>query len=439
MHANPDKKKLTINIVTLGCSKNVVDSEVLLKQLDSNNIHVVHNEASFASKTVIINTCGFISDAKQESVDTILRFIRAKEQGDIHHVYVMGCLSERYKPDLEKEIPNVDKYFGVNDLKQIIEHLGLNFSRNLVGERTLTTPSHYAYLKISEGCDRSCAFCAIPIIRGRHLSKPMESIINEAVSLAEKGVKELILIAQDLTWYGLDLYKQQALPALLEKLSEVKGIEWIRLHYAYPAGFPKDLVRVMKERANICKYLDIPFQHASDKVLKMMLRNHSQEQNYRLIESIRHEMPGITLRTTLMTGHPGEGAREFDELKRFVSEVRFDRLGIFTYSAEENTAAAINYNDRIPMKVKKARADELMLIQQGISKELNNNKIGSLIKVLIDGREGEYYLGRSESDSPEVDHEILIADTGQNLSTGKFYRVRITSAEEFDLYGEIVV
>ena len=437
MHANPDKKQ-TINIVTLGCSKNVVDSEVLLKQLESNNIHVVHNEASFKQKTVIINTCGFISDAKQESVNTILRFIRAKEQGDIQHVYVMGCLSERYKPDLEKEIPNVDKYFGVNDLKHIIEHLGLNYSRNLVGERTLTTPAHYAYLKISEGCDRSCAFCAIPIIRGRHISKPMESLIDETVSLAEKGVKELILIAQDLTWYGLDLYKYQALPALLEKLSEVKGIEWVRLHYAYPAGFPKDLVRVMKERANICRYLDIPFQHASDKVLKMMLRNHSLEQNYKLIEFIRHEIPDITLRTTLMTGHPGEGAREFDELKRFVSDVRFDRLGIFTYSAEENTAAAINYEDRISMKVKKARADELMLLQQGISKELNNNKIGSLIKVLIDGREGEYYLGRSESDSPEVDHEILIPDTGQNLTTGIFYRVRITSAEEFDLYGEIV-
>jgi len=426
-----------INIVTLGCSKNVVDSEFLMKQIDANFIGVVHNADSFQYKTVIINTCGFIQDAKQESVDTILRFIRAKEKGLIRHVFVMGCLSERYKKDLEKEIPDVDMYFGANDLPGIIKHLGLNYKENLVGERLLTTPPHYAYMKISEGCDRRCAFCAIPIMRGKHISTPIEELREEAKSLAGSGVKELILIAQDLSWYGMDIYTRQALPQLLESLADVKGIEWIRLHYAYPAAFPRDVIRVMKERDNICNYLDIPFQHASDKVLKLMRRNHDSRQNYELIDFIRSEIPGITLRTTLMTGHPGEGEGEFDELRQFVSEVKFDRLGVFEYSEEEDTWAAENYEDSIAADVKKSRAAELMELQQGISNKLNMNKIGKSIKVLIDRQEGEYYIGRSEADSPEVDNEILIQASGKKLQAGQFCNIKITGAEEFDLYGEM--
>jgi ribosomal protein S12 methylthiotransferase len=436
MRTKPDQSD-KINIVTLGCSKNVVDSEFLMKQIDANFIGVVHNADSFQYKTVIINTCGFIQDAKQESIDTILRFIRAKENGLIRHVFVMGCLSERYKKDLEKEIPDVDMYFGANDLPGIIKHLGLNYKENLVGERLLTTPSHYAYMKISEGCDRRCAFCAIPIMRGKHVSTPVETLRDEAESLAGSGVKELILIAQDLSWYGMDIYKRQALPELLENLADVRGIEWIRLHYAYPAAFPRDVIRVMKERTTICNYLDIPFQHASDKVLQMMRRNHDRKQNYELIDFIRKEIPDITLRTTLMTGHPGEGEKEFAELKQFVKEVRFDRLGVFTYSEEEDTWAAGNYEDLIPLEVKKERAAELMELQQSISKELNLNKIDKSIKVLIDRKESDYYIGRSESDSPEVDNEILIPASFKKLNTGHFYNVKITGAEEFDLYGKV--
>jgi ribosomal protein S12 methylthiotransferase len=415
----------------------VVDSEFLMKQIDSNSIGVVHNADSFQYKTVIINTCGFIQDAKQESIETILRFIRAKEKGLIKHVFVMGCLSERYKKDLEKEIPDVDMYFGSNDLPGIIKRLGLNYKESLVGERVLTTPSHYAYMKISEGCDRHCAFCAIPIMRGKHISTPVEILTEEAISLAGSGVKELILIAQDLSWYGMDIYKKQALPQLLENLADVSGIEWIRLHYAYPAAFPRDVIRVMKERSNICNYLDIPFQHASDKVLQMMKRNHDRKMNYELIDFIRREIPDITIRTTLMTGHPGEGEVEFEELRQFVKDVKFDRLGVFTYSEEEDTWAADKYDDSIPPDVKKARAAELMELQQGISKELNLNKIDKSIKVLVDRKEGDYYIGRSESDSPEVDNEILIPASLKKLQTGKFYTVKITGAEEFDLYGEI--
>jgi len=436
MHTKADQSD-KINIVTLGCSKNVVDSEFLMKQIDANFIGVVHNADSFQYKTVIINTCGFIQDAKQESVDTILRFIRAKEKGLIRHVFVMGCLSERYKKDLEKEIPDVDMYFGANDLPGIIKHLGLNYKENLVGERVLTTPSHYAYMKISEGCDRRCAFCAIPIMRGNHVSTPVEVLKEEAKSLAGSGVRELILIAQDLSWYGMDIYKRQALPELLENLADIKGIEWIRLHYAYPAAFPRDVIRVMKERENICNYLDIPFQHASDNVLQMMRRNHDRKLNYELIEFIRKEIPGITLRTTLMTGHPGEGETEFQELRQFVDEVRFDRLGVFAYSEEEDTWAAEKYDDSVPPEVKKERAAELMQMQQIISKELNMSKINKSIKVLIDGREGDYYIKRSESDSPKVDNEILIPVSLKKLKTGQFYTVKITAAEEFDLYGEV--
>jgi ribosomal protein S12 methylthiotransferase len=348
----------------------------------------------------------------------------------------MGCLSERYKADLEKEIPDVDMYFGANDLPSIIKHLGLNYKENLVGERLLTTPPHYAYMKISEGCDRKCAFCAIPIMRGKHVSTPIESLREEAKSLAGSGVRELILIAQDLSWYGMDIYRRQALPELLENLADVRGIEWIRLHYAYPASFPRDAIRVMKERSNICNYLDIPFQHGSDRVLQMMRRNHDSRQNYELIDFIRKEIPGITLRTTLMTGHPGEGEEEFAELKQFVKKVRFDRLGVFAYSEEEDTWAAEKYGDPVPPEVKKERAAELMELQQNISKELNLNKLGKSIKVLVDRKEGEYYIGRSESDSPEVDNEILIAASPRKLKMGHFYNVKITGAEEFDLYGE---
>lgn len=430
--------KTAINVITLGCSKNVVDSEFLLRQIDSNRVKVYHNADGYDAKTVIINTCGFIQDAKQESIDTILRYIRAKEEGLIHEVFVMGCLSERYKKDLEKEIPDVDKYFGVNDLEAIVQHIGLNYKRDLPGERLLTTPGHYAYLKISEGCDRKCAFCAIPLIRGKHISRPVELLVQEARLLAQKGVKELILIAQDLSMYGKDLYRKQALPELLRKLSDISGIQWIRLHYAYPAGFPREVIGVMKERDNICKYLDIPFQHASDQVLRMMRRGHTHKNDLELIEFIRNEIPEITLRTTLITGHPGETAGAYKELMRFVETEKFDRLGVFTYSEEEGTWAAKKYADRIPEKTKKARAAELMEMQQKISTELNYNKIGSLLKVLIDGREGEYFTGRTESDSPEIDNEVLIPAGNKNLVTGNFYQVRITDAEAFDLMGEAV-
>jgi ribosomal protein S12 methylthiotransferase len=348
----------------------------------------------------------------------------------------MGCLSERYKKDLEKEIPDVDKYFGVNDLEVIIKHIGLNYRKDLPGERLLTTPGHYAYLKISEGCNRKCAFCAIPLIRGRHISRPMELLVQEARLLAQKGVKELILIAQDLSMYGKDIYSKQALPDLLRKLSDISGIQWIRLHYAYPAGFPREVIRVMKERDNICKYLDIPFQHASDEVLRMMRRGHTHKKDLDLIDYIRKEIPDITLRTTFITGHPGETAGAYKELKRFVETTRFDRLGVFTYSEEEGTWAARKYTNRIPEITKKVRAGELMELQQKISTELNYNKIGNLFKVLVDGREGEYFTGRTESDSPEIDNEVLIHTEKKNLVTGNFYQVCITGAEAFDLMGE---
>jgi ribosomal protein S12 methylthiotransferase len=437
MHTRADKEKV-INIITLGCSKNVVDSEFLLKQLDANGVKIVHDAGPDQAKTVIINTCGFIRDAKQESVDTILHFIRAKKEGLIDHVIVTGCLSERYKKDLEHEIPDVDKYFGVNSLESVIHYFGLDYKRTLVGERLLTTPKHYAYLKISEGCNRKCAFCAIPLIRGRHVSVPMDALLAEAKNLAVKGVKELILIAQDLTSYGRDIYHRQALPDLLSRLSDVNGIEWIRLHYAYPAGFPHDVVRVMKERDNICKYFDIPFQHAGASVLNNMRRGHSPEHDRRLIAFIRGQMPEITLRTTMITGFPGETRKEYEELCRFVETVEFDRLGVFTYSEEEGTFAARKYKDSIPEKIKKERADNLMSLQQSISMKLNLNKIGRLFKVIIDRREGEYYIGRTEADSPEVDNQVLIPVAGRKLLSGNFYKVKITGAGEFDIYGEVI-
>lgn len=435
MLVSPDNKTDFINIVTLGCSKNTVDSEILMRQLEANGIRIMHNEDSFEAKTIIINTCGFINDAKQESIDTILQFTRAKELGLINRIFVIGCLSERYKKELEKEIPEVDKYFGVNDFEGVIKHLNLNFTEQLKAERHLTTPPHYAYLKISEGCDRKCAFCAIPIIRGRHRSKSMDVLMDEAGYLADQGVKEIILIAQDLTSYGLDLYRRPALADLLEKLSEFKRFEWIRLHYAYPAGFPKEVITIMKERNNICRYLDIPIQHASNKLLKLMRRGHSQAQLNELISYIRSEIPDITLRTTVLTGHPGEGEEEFLELLDFIERMKFDRLGVFRYSEEEGTYGSDHYKDLISEKVKTERANEIATRQSYISKELNNTKINRSFKVLVDSRGGEYYVGRTEADSPEVDHEVLISASNGELIAGNFYNVTITHAEEFDLFG----
>jgi ribosomal protein S12 methylthiotransferase len=431
------KKKFTnIHVVTLGCSKNLVDSEFLLKQLDANGIRVIHNSEAENADTVIINTCGFIKDAKEESIDTILRYIKAKEDGLIRNVFVMGCLSQRYKQDLEKEISDVDKYFGTDSVKDIIETLGYNYKSNLAGERLLTTPGHYAYLKISEGCDRKCSFCAIPMIRGRHVSKPIEQLISETQWLVKGGVKEIILIAQDLTYYGVDLYQKQILADLLNRLADIDGLKWLRLHYAYPAGFPSEILEVIRERPNICKYLDIPFQHVNDKVLKKMHRGLTSRQTYDLINLFRNEIPELTLRTTLMVGHPGEGPNEFDELLEFVQKYRFDRLGVFTYSEEEDTFGAKHYADDIPEEVKEKRATQIMDVQQEISYQMNCDKIGKKLKTIIDRKEGEYYIGRTEADSPEVDNEVLVISKNP-LRIGEFYEVTVTEAENYDLMAEI--
>lgn len=425
-------------MVTLGCSKNLVDSEKLLCQLHRSGLRVVHNSEETGADIVVINTCGFIGDAKEESVDTILNFIQAKERGEVGQVFVMGCLSERYKTELQNEIPDVDKYFGVNDLAKIVESIGASYSEHLIGERFLTTPSHYAYLKVSEGCDRKCSFCAIPMIRGKHLSVPEEQLVHEAEFLAGKGVKELILIAQDLTYYGLDLYGKRRLASLLEKLTDSKGIEWIRLHYAYPAGFPEEVLVLMRENEKICRYLDIPFQHVSDPVLKNMRRGNTRRQSYELIRKFRAEVPGLALRTTLMVGHPGEGEKEFRELLDFVRQMRFDRLGVFCYSEEENTWGAKHLQDTIAEDVKQERMEEIMDLQAGISLELNRDKIGKQYRVVIDRKEGAYFVGRTEADSPEVDNEVLITNDS-DLAPGTFVHVRITKAEEFDLFGELEV
>jgi ribosomal protein S12 methylthiotransferase len=427
----------TVHIITLGCAKNLVDSEILLRQLQAGNLRFFHNADTNAAGTVIINTCGFIKDAKQESIETILQWVTAKKEGLIDRLYVIGCLSERYRKELESEIPEVDKYFGVNDLEEIVMHLGIDYRKELAGERVLTTPQHYAYLKISEGCDRTCSFCAIPIIRGKHISKPIDNVLDEARHLAQKGVKELILIAQDLTWYGIDNCRKQMLPDLLCRLSDMEQFDWIRLHYAYPAGFPKEIIRIMKERDNICKYLDIPFQHISNKVLTNMHRNHKKEHIHELIDFFRKEIPGITLRTTILVGHPGEGNKEFEELLCFIEDSRFDRLGAFTYCEEENTFAANEFTDVISEKTKQYRYDRVMELQQSISRSLNDNKRGSILKVLIDRAEGDYFIGRTEADSPEVDNEVLIKKPGIRLIPGNFYNVRITSCEDYDLYGEV--
>jgi ribosomal protein S12 methylthiotransferase len=429
--------KPSINIVTLGCSKNLVDSEVLFTQLKGNGLEVTHEAKKDTANIVVVNTCGFIDNAKQESIDTILRYADAKEAGKIDKLYVTGCLSHRYKDDLEKEIPMVDSFFGTNELPRLLKALKADYKHELVGERLLTTPAHYAYLKIAEGCDRPCSFCAIPLMRGGHVSRPMDELVKEATSLAKKGTKELILIAQDLTFYGLDLKGDgksgRQLKELLERLSDVQGIEWIRLQYAYPAGFPMEILQTMAERDNICKYLDMPLQSGSDAMLKHMRRGITRE---KLITDIREKVPGIALRTTLISGYPGETDADFEETYSFVERMRFDRLGIFNYSHEENTHAYLVQDD-VPEEVKQERSDEIMALQQGISEELNQAKIGQTFKVMVDRKESGFFIGRTEHDSPEVDNEVLIP-AEQYARQGDFVQVKINKAEEFDLYGDIV-
>ncbi|MDO3389955.1 30S ribosomal protein S12 methylthiotransferase RimO [Bacteroides sp. ET489] len=431
-------RRKTIDIITLGCSKNLVDSEHLMRQLEAVGYKVTHDAEHPNGQIAVINTCGFIGDAKEESINMILEFAQAKEQGDLERLYVMGCLSERYLKELSVEIPQVDKFYGKFDWKNLLADLGKVYHEELRNERTLTTPKHYAYLKISEGCDRKCSYCAIPIITGRHVSRPMEEILDEVKYLVAKGVKELQIIAQELTYYGVDLYKKQMLPELIERIAEIDGVEWIRLHYAYPAHFPKELFRVMREHDNVCKYMDIALQHISDNMLEKMRRHVTKEDTYKLIEEFRKEVPGIHLRTTLMVGHPGETEADFEELKDFVRKARFDRMGAFAYSEEEGTYSAANYEDSIPQEVKEKRLDELMAIQQGISAELSAAKVGQIMKVIIDRIEGDYYIGRTEFDSPEVDPEVLIEKQDRELEIGCFYNVRILSSDDFDLFGEIV-
>lgn len=406
-------------------------------QLQANKFDVVHESNSEDSSIVIINTCGFIDNAKQESIDTILEFAQAKKEGRIDKLIVTGCLSERYKPALKKEIPNVDDFFGTHDLPKLLKSLGADYKHELIGERLLTTPQHYAYLKISEGCDRPCSFCAIPLMRGKHVSVPMEELVKQAGLLASKGTKELILIAQDLTYYGLDRYGKRNLSELLRKLSDVEGISWIRLHYAFPSGFPEDILKVMKEKANICNYLDMPLQHISDNMLKSMRRGTTKQKTIDLVNSIRDSVPGIAIRTTLIAGYPGETEKDFEEMKEWVSETRFDRLGIFTYSHEENTHA-FGLTDDVADDVKRMRAEEVMAIQQNISMELNQQKTGSVFPVLFDRKEGNYFIGRTEFDSPEVDNEVLVDADQFYVRTGDFADVKITRTEEFDLFGEVI-
>ena len=431
-------KKKTIDIITLGCSKNLVDSEHLLRQLEEAGYHVTHDAEHPHGEIAVINTCGFIGDAKEESINMILEFAQAKEEGMLEKLYVMGCLSERYLKELAIEIPQVDKFYGKFNWKELLDDLGKAYHEELHNERVLTTPGHYAYLKISEGCDRKCSNCAIPIITGRHISRPMEEILEEVKYLVGRGVKEFQVIAQELTYYGVDLYQKQMLPELIERIADIPGVEWIRLHYAYPAHFPTELFRVMRERPNVCRYMDIALQHISDNMLLKMRRNVTKEQTYQLIENFRREVPGIHPRTTLMVGHPGETEADFEELKEFVRRVRFDRMGAFAYSEEEGTYAAAQYEDNIPPEVKQARLDELMEIQRGISAELSAAKIGQRMKVIIDRLEGDYYVGRTEFDSPEVDPEVLIEKQGANLTIGQFYEVEIVDSDDFDLFGRLV-
>lgn len=431
-------KRKSIDIITLGCSKNLVDSEHLMRQLELAGYKVTHDPTHPKAEIAVINTCGFIGDAKEESVNTILEFAKAKEMGKLKKLYVMGCLSERYFKDLAKEIPQVDKYYGKFNWNELLADLGNEYRAEAAMERTLTTPRHYAYLKISEGCDRCCSYCAIPLITGSHVSRPMESIIEEVKYLVECGVREFQIIAQDLTYYGVDLYKEQMLPQLIGQISKVPGVDWIRLHYAYPAHFPEDLFRVMRECPNVCRYMDIALQHISDNMLQKMRRNVTKAETIRLIERFREEVPGIHLRTTFMVGHPGETEADFEELKDFVRKARFDRMGGFAYSEEEGTYSALHYEDSVPPEVKRARLDELMDIQQGISAELNALKIGRKMKVIIDRVEDEYYVGRTEFDSPEVDPEVLIKREGANLGIGEFYEVEIMGSDDYDLFAQVL-
>ena len=431
-------KKNKVNVVTMGCSKNLYDSEVMMAQLKANKFEVEHESKIGDSSIVIINTCGFIENAKEESINTILDFVDAKKDGLVEKVYVSGCLSERYKDQLEEEIPDVDDYFGTKDLPNILRTLNADYKHELVGERLLTTPNHYAYLKIAEGCDRPCSFCAIPLMRGKHRSTPIEDLVTNAKSLAKKGVKEIMLIAQDLTYYGLDLYKKRALAKLLKELCKVDGIEWIRLHYAFPAGFPMDVIDVMKQEKKICNYLDIPLQHGSTKVLKAMRRGTTREKTTQLIHDIRSIIPNIAIRTTLIAGYPGESQEEFQEMYDWVEEMKFERLGIFTYSHEENTHA-YKFDDDVPPKIKKERADSIMELQSGISYELNQKKVGKKFRVLIDRAGDNFFIGRSEFDSPEVDNEVLIEKNSNTYCRiGDYVDVKILKADHFDLYAELI-
>lgn len=432
-------KKRKINIVTLGCSKNVVDSEFLMKQLDSDGWEVIHDSDDTSAKVVVINTCGFIADAKEESTDTILRFVNAKNQGVIDRVYVMGCLSQRYKTELEGEIPEVDGFYGVTDLPVILKDLKTNYHQEDENKRMLTTPKHYAYLKISEGCNWGCGYCAIPLIRGKHISRTIESLIEEATQLAKDGVKELLIIAQDSTYYGLDIYGKRRLPELIEELSKIDGIEWIRIHYAYPSNFPMELICVIKNNPKVCKYLDIPFQHISDNMLKIMRRGLTKSETIDLVTKLRTEVPDIAIRTTFLVGHPGETEADFNELLEFVKESKFDRVGVFTYSEEEGTYAAKNHPDNITEKVKNIRLEALMELQQDISLNNNIKKEGKALKVIVDRFEGDYAVGRTEYDSPEVDQEVLVyIRSKKKVTIGDFISVKITQSDNYDLIGEMI-
>ena len=431
-------KKNKVNVVTLGCSKNLVDSEVLMGQLKANKFEVEHEGHGDDHQIVIINTCGFVDNAKQESIDTILRYVKAKKEGAVEKLYVTGCLSERYKKDLEKEIPEVDAYFGTSELPKILKTLKADYKHELVGERLLTTPFHYAYFKISEGCDRPCSFCAIPLMRGKHLSVPIDELMLRAKTLAAKGVKELLLIAQDLTYYGLDIYKKRELANLIDKLSDTEGIDWIRLHYAFPSGFPMEVLEIMKAKNNICNYLDMPLQHITDNMLSSMRRGITKQKTIDLVNKIRDTVPGIALRTTLIAGYPGETEKDHEEMLQWVQETKFERLGIFTYSHEENTHAHL-LKDDVSEKIKRKRADAVMAIQQEISMQLNKEKIGKNYKTLFDRKEGDYFIGRTEFDSPDVDNEVLVkANNDTYIRIGDFENVRITDASDFDLYGELI-
>ncbi|MDE0471431.1 MAG: 30S ribosomal protein S12 methylthiotransferase RimO [Ekhidna sp.] len=431
-------KRVKVNIVTLGCSKNVVDSEVMMTQLKGNNIDVTHEVQNNESNVVVVNTCGFIDHAKQESIDTILRYVDAKREGLVEKVYVSGCLSQRYKDELKAEISEVDAWFGTGDLPALLKKFKADYKKELLGERITTTGRHYAYLKISEGCDRPCSFCAIPLMRGKHVSKPIEQVITEAESLIRRGAREILLIAQDSTYYGLDLYKKRKLAELMDRLAEVDGLGWLRLHYAFPTGFPENILDVMAKRPNICNYLDIPLQHASDRMLKIMRRGTTRSKTESLLEKIRQKVPGVAIRTTLIVGHPGETEDDFQKMLNFVEKNRFERLGIFTYSHEEDTYS-YSFQDDVPEEVKQERANTVMELQEEISRTSNEQKIGKELSVLIDRKESGQFIGRTEHDSPEVDNEVIISSDNDYLRVGDFNQIKITNATAFDLFGEPVV